>query len=69
MEKTLRGLYIGRFQPFHNGHLQAIKYVLENVDELVIAAQHVGQPGGHVEALHGGLEVLQHCDINRIRSR
>ena len=37
MEKTLRGLYIGRFQPFHNGHLQAIKYVLENVDELIIA--------------------------------
>ncbi len=37
MENTLRGLYIGRFQPFHNGHLQAIKYVLENVDELIIA--------------------------------
>jgi nicotinamide-nucleotide adenylyltransferase len=31
-----RGLYVGRFQPFHLGHLQAIKIVLENVDELVI---------------------------------
>jgi nicotinamide-nucleotide adenylyltransferase len=31
-----RGLYIGRFQPFHNGHLDAIKYVLKQVDELVI---------------------------------
>lgn len=31
-----RGLYVGRFQPFHNGHLDAIKYVLQGVDELVI---------------------------------
>jgi len=31
-----RGLYVGRFQPFHTGHLEAIKEVLEQVDELVI---------------------------------
>lgn len=31
-----RGLYVGRFQPFHLGHLDAIKYVLKEVDELVI---------------------------------
>jgi len=31
-----RGLYVGRFQPFHIGHLDAIKYALENVEELVI---------------------------------
>jgi nicotinamide-nucleotide adenylyltransferase len=31
-----RGLYVGRFQPFHLGHLDAIKYALKNVDELVI---------------------------------
>jgi nicotinamide-nucleotide adenylyltransferase len=31
-----RGLYVGRFQPFHLGHLDAIRSVLENVDELVI---------------------------------
>src|SRR4030066_2421823 len=34
---TSRGLYVGRFQPFHFGHLDAIKEVLEAVDELVIA--------------------------------
>ena len=33
---TKRGLYVGRFQPFHLGHLDAIKYVLERVDELVV---------------------------------
>ena len=31
-----RGLYVGRFQPFHLGHLGTIKDVLTEVDELVI---------------------------------
>jgi len=31
-----RGLYVGRFQPFHLGHLHAIKYVLSQVDEVII---------------------------------
>ena len=31
-----RGLYVGRFQPFHLGHLEAIKEALEEVEELVI---------------------------------
>jgi nicotinamide-nucleotide adenylyltransferase len=31
-----RGLFVGRFQPFHLGHLAAIKDVLKEVDELVI---------------------------------
>jgi nicotinamide-nucleotide adenylyltransferase len=39
----ITGLYVGRFQPFHLGHLQAVKYILERVDELTIvvgSAQH-----------------------------
>ena len=38
-----RGLFIGRFQPFHNGHLEATKYILEKVDDLILvvgSAQH-----------------------------
>ncbi|MBI4440484.1 nicotinamide-nucleotide adenylyltransferase [Candidatus Woesearchaeota archaeon] len=31
------GLFIGRFQPFHNGHLLDIKEALKEVDELIIA--------------------------------
>jgi len=31
-----RGLFVGRFQPIHKGHLKAIKDILEEVDELVI---------------------------------
>jgi len=32
-----RGLFVGRFQPFHRGHLHAIPDMLRNVDELIIA--------------------------------
>lgn len=31
-----RGLFIGRFQPFHLGHLKDIKDALKEVDELII---------------------------------
>lgn len=31
-----RGLFVGRFQPFHNGHLEVIKKIMKEVDELVI---------------------------------
>ena len=31
-----RGLFVGRFQPFHNGHLEVIKNISKDVDELVV---------------------------------
>ncbi len=31
-----RGLFVGRFQPLHKGHINSIKYCLDNVDELVL---------------------------------
>ena len=31
-----RGLYVGRFQPFHLGHVEAIKKILDEVEELVV---------------------------------
>lgn len=31
-----RALFVGRFQPFHYGHLHAIKKILEECDELVL---------------------------------
>ena len=30
------GVYIGRFQPFHNDHLRTVKHALERVEKLVI---------------------------------
>ena len=35
MEKV-RGILIGRMQPVHNGHMQIIKKILEEVDEIII---------------------------------
>ena len=35
MDKV-RGILIGRMQPVHNGHMEVIKRILEEVDEIVI---------------------------------
>ena len=32
----MRGLLIGRYQPFHKGHLEVIKNILKEVDDLII---------------------------------
>jgi len=31
-----RGIFVGRFSPFHLGHLESIKFILDQVDELII---------------------------------
>jgi len=31
-----RGLFVGRFQPFHYGHLASIRQALEECDELIV---------------------------------
>lgn len=31
-----RGIFVGRFQPFHKGHLGVIKKILKEVDELIV---------------------------------
>ncbi len=33
----MRALFIGRFQPFHYGHLHAIQLILKEADDLIIA--------------------------------
>ena len=32
----MRGFFIGRFQPYHLGHHEVIRHILEGVDELII---------------------------------
>jgi nicotinamide-nucleotide adenylyltransferase len=36
MPKKEVGLFVGRFQPFHSGHLAAVKYALKRVNYLYI---------------------------------
>ncbi|WP_457752892.1 nicotinamide-nucleotide adenylyltransferase [Thermococcus sp.] len=31
-----RGLFVGRFQPVHNGHIKALEFVFSQVDEVII---------------------------------
>ncbi len=33
----MRGLMMGRFQPFHLGHLELVKQILDDCDEVIIA--------------------------------
>lgn len=32
-----KGLYIGRFQPLHKGHIHSLLWCMERVDELIVA--------------------------------
>jgi nicotinamide-nucleotide adenylyltransferase len=41
--KYKTGLIIGRFQPFHKGHLYLVKKALENVENLIIAVGSVNK--------------------------
>ena len=38
----MRGFYIGRFQPYHNGHHTVIEEIAEEVDELVLGIGSAG---------------------------
>ena len=37
-----RGFYIGRFQPYHNGHHQMVNRIADEVDELVLGIGSAG---------------------------
>ena len=36
MDSKVRGILIGRLQPIHKGHIQVIRKILDEVDEIVI---------------------------------
>jgi len=68
-----RGLYVGRFQPFHSGHLHAIVDALEEVDELVIVigsaqySHNVTNPFTAGERLVMIREALEEAGVNGSR--
>jgi len=45
-----RGFYIGRFQPYHNGHQSVLEHIAKHVDEIIIGvgsaqlSHHVSNP-------------------------
>jgi nicotinamide-nucleotide adenylyltransferase len=68
-----RGLFVGRFQPFHLGHLAAIKDVLKEVDELVIVigsaqySHNIGNPFTAGERLTMIRKALEEAEIDYSR--
>lgn len=74
MYKTRRAVFIGRFQPFHLGHLDAVKQILQECNELIIvvgSAQYsytLENPftaGERIEMIRIGLEAAG-LDLRRI---
>ena len=43
-----RGFFIGRFQPFHNGHHNVVETIAEEVDELVLG---IGSAATHTAVM------------------
>lgn len=70
----MRGMIVGRFQPFHKGHLSVIKYILNEVDDLIViiaASQQSHQlknpftAGERYDMIHNSL-VEELKDITRV---
>jgi nicotinamide-nucleotide adenylyltransferase len=69
------GLFIGRFQPFHKGHLATVKFALGKVDKLVIvvgSAQKSYDPknpftaGERIRMIKESLDADKEIDIKKI---
>ena len=63
-----RGLYVGRFQPFHNGHKAVIDLLCNEVDELIIG---IGSAQMSHDIRHPFTRVyhnIHHRPVSHIRS-
>lgn len=69
------GLFVGRFQPFHLGHLATIKFALRHVEELVIVigsaqkSHELRNPftaGERIQMIKGSLNADDEVDLKRI---
>ena len=70
-----RGIFVGRFQPFHLGHVATIKFALEKVEELVIVigsaqiSHEFRNPftaGERIQMIKDSLDAEEEIDIKRI---
>jgi nicotinamide-nucleotide adenylyltransferase len=71
----LTGLFIGRFQPFHLGHLATAKFALDNVERLVIVigsaqrSHEMRNPftaGERIQMIKDSLDADSEVDVKRI---
>jgi len=54
----MRGFFVGRFQPFHDGHLALVEDIAEDVDELVLGVGSADQSHTPRNPLTGGERVV-----------
>ena len=69
------GLFIGRFQPFHLGHMSAIKFALNYVEELIVVIgsaqksherRHPFTAGERIRMINSSLNAHDDVDTKRI---
>ncbi len=69
----MRGLMMGRFQPFHLGHLELVKQILDQCDEVIIAITSAQfnylekdpfTAGERIEMIHNSIKESE-IDLNR----
>lgn len=64
-----RGFYIGRFQPYHNGHHEMVMRIGEQVDELVLGIGSAGDSHQRSDPFTAGERImmitksLHDCDV------
>ena len=63
IKRVKRALFIGRFQPFHKGHLDVVKKLLKNYDELIIAIGSAEAPISQENPFTAGerIEMIRSC--------
>jgi nicotinamide-nucleotide adenylyltransferase len=70
-----RGIFVGRFQPFHLGHLAAIKFALSHIEELVVVigsaqkSHEIRNPftaGERIQMIKDSLNEDSEVDLKRI---
>ena len=67
---NIRGILIGRMQPVHNGHIQVINKILEEVDEIIIGigsaqlSHELKDPFTAGERIVMMTQALAECDID-----
>ncbi len=68
----MKGLFIGRFQPFHKGHLEAVKKILNECDSLILGIGSAQEKRTMSNPLSGGeritmiKEVLENREMESV---
>jgi nicotinamide-nucleotide adenylyltransferase len=72
---VLTGLFIGRFQPLHYGHIESIKFALKDINLLIVVvgsaqtSHELRNPftaGERIEMIRNTLIKIKEIDINKI---